>query len=180
VVDECAWHFYPVLGVGRCQKHARGPPAAAHQGQGITDRRRRLGVPCRWVRGSCGRGGSPVRMRQERHHREEAEESGRRPQDRPFGPLALRLDAEVGPHLVEGHFALPAQDEDGTLDWLRRALELDETCKQLGRWEAPEADQAPQGLCRNCQVRFSCPSVRTPSLWDADAVPADDLESYEF
>jgi ATP-dependent exoDNAse (exonuclease V) beta subunit len=71
-------------------------------------------------------------------------------------------------------------DEAGTLEWLRMTLEQDETCKQSGKWEAPEADQAPQGLCRNCQVRFSCPSVRTPYLWDSGAEQADELDPYEF
>lgn len=71
-------------------------------------------------------------------------------------------------------------DLDGTLDWLRMTLEQDETCKQLGKWEAPEADQVPVGLCRNCQVRFSCPSVMTPFLWDAGAAQPDEAETYEF
>ena len=71
-------------------------------------------------------------------------------------------------------------DLDGTLDWLRMTLQLDETCKQLGKWEAPEADQVPVGLCRNCQVRFSCPSVMTPFLWDTGAAQADEDEPYEF
>jgi hypothetical protein len=71
-------------------------------------------------------------------------------------------------------------DDDGTLEWLRMTLEQDESCKQSGKWEAPEADQAPQALCRNCQVRFSCPSVKTPYLWEASAVQADELDQYEF
>ena len=71
-------------------------------------------------------------------------------------------------------------DVEGTLDWLRMTLEQDEACKQAGKWEAPEADQVPMGLCRNCQVGFSCPSVGKPFLWDAGAEQADELESYEF
>jgi hypothetical protein len=71
-------------------------------------------------------------------------------------------------------------DEAGTLDWLRMTLEQDETCKQSGKWEAPEADQAPQALCRNCQVRFSCPSVGKAFPWDASALQADEDEAYEF
>jgi putative RecB family exonuclease len=79
------------------------------------------------------------------------------------------------------HVLAPSpSDDDGTLDWLRMTLQLDEACKEAGRWEAPESDQLPDMLCQNCQVRFSCPSVRAPSLWDSGAEQGDELESYEF
>jgi hypothetical protein len=92
---------------------------------------------------------------------------------------APQADTDTAPTALYALSPSPS-DEEGTLDWLRMTLEQDEACKQAGRWEAPQADQAPMGLCRNCHVRFSCPSVGKPFLWDAGAEQVDELEPYEF
>ncbi len=48
------------------------------------------------------------RIGQERDEAEEAEQAGERPLDGALAPLALRLDAEVATHLLEGDLNHPS------------------------------------------------------------------------
>lgn len=48
---------------------------------------------------------------QDGYQGEEPQQSGCGAQDRQVRPLALRLDAEMGAHFVEGNFQLPSQHE---------------------------------------------------------------------
>ena len=112
VVEEGARDF-DEIGIWRgCRKSGLGPQLAAHQGEGVGEGRDRFGVP-----GGLrdrGRGSSlELVVGEQRHQGEETEQRWGRAGDRTIGPLALGLDAQVGPHLVEGHFELPAQDEPG-------------------------------------------------------------------
>jgi hypothetical protein len=102
--------------------------------------------------------------------------------------LALYFMGEVDRKAPHGtrppkalHVLAPSlSDDDGTLDWLRMTLQLDEACKEAGSWEAPESDQVPVMLCQDCKVRPSCPSVMAPFSWDSGAEQGDELESFEF
>ena len=90
---------FPYIRVGPVKNPRTPAQVAAHQGDGIHEGRRRLGVPSR-----CGMGrGSllPQQMGRQSGPGEESQQ-GRRGAGNGQGPLALGLHSQVSPHLLEG------------------------------------------------------------------------------
>jgi len=105
VINQGARDFNDVLLWGRHAKSGPGPQGAAHEGQGVGERRVVLGVP-----GCLSDGARPGRdlvVGQERDEGKQAQEGGRDAADGPVRPLALRFDAEMVAHFMEGHFNRP-------------------------------------------------------------------------
>jgi hypothetical protein len=114
VMEKGTGHLLNLAGPGRWLKYGLGPQATTQQGERIANGRQRFGIPS--VLTEAARTPGQVRVRSQRHEREESPQGGSRAQDRLVSPRALRLDTQMGPHFVDGHFQLPAQDEPRD-DW---------------------------------------------------------------
>ena len=111
MVEEGARDF-DEIGIWRgCRKSGLGPQLATHQGEGVGEGGGALAYQADCRIGAAGR--AELVVGEERHQGEETEQRRGGAGDRTIRPLPLGLDAQVRPHLVEGHFELPAEDEPG-------------------------------------------------------------------
>ncbi|MDF2975195.1 MAG: hypothetical protein K0R61_5645 [Microvirga sp.] len=83
------------------------PELPPHGGKGVDEGRPRFAIPS--IRTS---GGADTKAcRKQGHDPEQCQQAGRGAGDRPIGPLALGLDAEMVTHLAERDLHLPALDK---------------------------------------------------------------------
>ena len=151
---------------------------AAHQGDGIHEGRRRLGVPSRCA---MGRGSLlPQQMGRQGGPGEEPHQDRRGASDGLIRPLALGLHAQMRPHLLEGDLQLPAQHKP--FQYLRRIRRRIGAEQGLGSEFAlgvPNQDptQGYRRLARavpDRRLRGESPNVRVvPSYQAADTVAQD-------
>jgi PD-(D/E)XK nuclease superfamily len=97
-----------------------------------------------------------------------------------MGELAQHARLSGRPPRAMFEMAATERDEEQTLAWLRRALELEERCRATGHWDPPEAEQVPHRMCKGCQVRWSCPSVHVPFPFAGEGAGQEhEQEGYE-
>src|SRR5215218_6351701 len=101
--------FPAIASASRCSQTLLAPNCPTHSGERIAEGGLRFGVPRR--RGSLLTFARRQVGGQESHDREQRQEARCGAGDGFVGPLALRLDAQMRPRLLEGGLDLPALHE---------------------------------------------------------------------
>jgi|SRR6266852_2796458 len=71
------------------------------------------------------------------------------------------------------------QNDEVMQEWLRNVLEKEERYSREGQWLPPDAEYVPEKICKECLIRYSCPSVHFPWPWMGKAAKDDELDGYE-
>ena len=71
-------------------------------------------------------------------------------------------------------------DNDDVIEWLTDTLTNELQCEQQNQWNPPPPGEVPQQTCRNCGVRWSCPSFKQPFPWNTEESREDEDDSLEW